>query len=358
MRINSRNCKLVAKKEFKGLINEKTIVLALLLQLFIAMFSSFLLVGLASMYNPDAMSKYSKMKYPIAYAGETSHLYVKLMEDPNLIVYPMELSPAVSALSERQLAAVVWVPRNMEETMNPMKVTIYLIENDIQSGIVSAKLKSVLTDYETELRDARSDRLTAMPVEMRMPATNPAGDFYEFVYGVLIPLLVFMPAIISGALIIDMITEESQNKTLETLMSTPVSFTDMVWGKILAAFLLVPLQAGTWMILLILNGIYIGGFIEILMHISIVAFILILIAATFAMRYRERTNAQFMFSIATVVVLVFALSIPMNSGNIIVRLATGSIGAEHMIVLLPMLAVAMGLSYFVTKYSERLAQKL
>ena len=115
MRINSKNCKIVAKKEFRGLINEKTIVLALLLQLFIAMFSSFLLVGLASMYNPDAMSQYSKMKYPIAYAGETSHLYVKLMDDPNLIVYPMELSPAVSALSERQLAAVVWVPKNMEE---------------------------------------------------------------------------------------------------------------------------------------------------------------------------------------------------------------------------------------------------
>ncbi len=358
MRINSRNCGIVAKKEFKGLINEKTIVLALILQLFIAMFSSFLLVGLASMYNPDAMSQYSRMKYPIAYAGEPTQLYAKLVEDPGLIVYPMDLSPAVSSLSERQIAAVVWVPKNLENTINPIKVTIYLIENDIQSGVVSAKLKNVLMDYETELRDARSDRLTSMPMEMNIPATNPAGDFYEFIYGVLIPLLVFMPAIISGALIIDMITEESQNKTLETLMSTPVSFTDMVWGKILAAFILVPLQAGTWMVLLMLNGIHIGGFLEILVHISVVSFILILIAATFGMKYRERTNAQFMFSIATVVVLIFALSIPLNAGNIIVRFATGSIGNEHLIVLLPMLAVALCLSYFVTAYSERLAQRL
>lgn len=40
----------------------------------------------------------------------------------------------------------------------------------------------------------------------------PEGDFFEFVFGLLIPLLVFMPAIIASALVIDLITEESSTR--------------------------------------------------------------------------------------------------------------------------------------------------
>jgi ABC-type Na+ efflux pump permease subunit len=57
----------------------------------------------------------------------------------------------------------------------------------------------------------------------------------------LIPLLVFMPAIIASALIIDLITDEYQHETLETLLSTPITFAEMVWGKVLACGLLVPI---------------------------------------------------------------------------------------------------------------------
>ncbi len=84
----------------------------------------------------------------------------------------------------------------------------------------------------------------------RDPAIIGSSGFFEFVYGLLIPLLVFLPGIISAALIIDLITEEYQHETLETLVSTPVTFAEMVWGKVLACVLLVPLQAGAWIILL------------------------------------------------------------------------------------------------------------
>ena len=42
----------VAKRELAGLRAEKTILLAIGIQLFIAAFSSFLVVGLVSMYDP------------------------------------------------------------------------------------------------------------------------------------------------------------------------------------------------------------------------------------------------------------------------------------------------------------------
>ena len=70
--MKARHLSIIAKKEFRGLFNERTILLAVLLQLFIAMFSSFLMVGLTSMYDPSSLSKYSRYKYNIAYAGNDS----------------------------------------------------------------------------------------------------------------------------------------------------------------------------------------------------------------------------------------------------------------------------------------------
>ncbi len=54
--MKARNLSIIAKKEFRGLLSERTILLAVLLQLFIALFSSFLMVGLTSMYVPASLS--------------------------------------------------------------------------------------------------------------------------------------------------------------------------------------------------------------------------------------------------------------------------------------------------------------
>ena len=77
--MKARHVTIIAKKEFHGLFSEKTILLAVLLQLFIALFSSFLMVGLTSMYDPTSLSKYSHFRYDIAYAGNESPLLRNLV---------------------------------------------------------------------------------------------------------------------------------------------------------------------------------------------------------------------------------------------------------------------------------------
>ncbi|MBN1432923.1 MAG: ABC transporter permease [Methanomicrobiaceae archaeon] len=351
--MKSRHLQVIAKKEFSSLVSEKTIILAIILQLFIAMFSSFLLVGLASMYNPDAISQYVKIQYPIAYSGSHTPVLQYLEEDGDFIVYEMPLSDAVGALKERKLSAVIWVPDTPEYADEPVKITIYTVQNDIQSSIVNVKLKDTFIEYEERLREVRSDRIENQPVDLNLPPSNPSADFYEFVYGLLIPLLVFMPAIISGALIIDLITEEYQHDTLETLMSTPLTFPEAVWGKILACFIIVPLQATGWLILLILNGIRISGVVPIILHVSAGSMVIILLGALTALRYRERTNAQFVFSTALVVVIIASLAFPMNPANLIVRLSVNSIGHEHWLILAVVIFVAALLGILTTKYAER-----
>jgi len=353
--MKSRHLSIIARKEFRGLFNERTILLAVLLQLFIALFSSFLMVGLTSMYDPSSLSKYSKFRYNVAYAGNDSAVYDYLRESPDFRVYRMDLSTGVAALQQRKLSAVIYVPGTAPGGDDPVKITLYTLQNDLQSAIVDVKLKDIFLHYEKDLREIRADRLTEKPVPLQIPKTG-GGDFYEFVYGLLIPLLVFMPAIISSALIIDLITEEYQHDTLETLISTPITFTEMVWGKVLACELLVPIQAGAWLVLLIINGIAIQNAGLILVQVSITSFILILLGALVALHYRERTSAQFIFSTALVVVMLFALALPANPLNLLTRLAVGTAGMEQWIVLGITSVIIVWLSLLMQWYAEKIGR--
>ena len=331
--MKAKHLSIIAKKEFRGLFNERTILLAVLLQLFIALFSSFLMVGLTSMYDPSSLSKYSRFRYNVAYAGNDSAVYSYLTESKDFRVYRMDLSTGVAALEQRKLSAVIYVPDTAPDSLDPVKITLYTLQNDLQSAIVDVKLKDIFLKYERDLREIRAGRISDKPIPLAIPKSQGGGDFYEFVYGLLIPLLVLMPAIIASALVIDLITEEYQHDTLETLISTPVTFAEMVWGKVLACEVLVPLQAGLWILLLVINGIPIENAGLILVQVSVTSFILILLGALVALHYRERTAAQFIFSTALVVVMLFALALPDNPLNLLTRLAVGTAGFEQWVVL-------------------------
>jgi ABC-2 type transport system permease protein len=354
--MKARHLSIIAKKEFRGLFSERTILLAVLLQLFIALFSSFLMVGLTSMYDPSSLSKYSHFRYNVAYAGNDSELLSTLRSSPDFRVFRMDLSMAVETLRERKLAAVIWVPDTAPDAQQPVKITLYTLQNDLQSAIVDVKLKDVFLKYEKDLRQIRADRLNDQPLPLRIPVSGGGGDFYEFVYGLLIPLLVFMPAIIASALVIDLITEEYQHDTLETLISTPVTFSEMVWGKVLACELLVPVQAGVWLVLLMVNGIAIQNAGLILLQVTISSLVLILLGTLTALHYRERTAAQFIFSTALVVVILFALSLSANPMNLLTRLAVGTAGAEQWVVLAVTLAVIAVLGFATQKYAENISR--
>lgn len=351
--MKAKNIGLVMKKDMKGLAHERTILLAILLQLFIALFSSFLMVGLTSMYDPSALQKFSTTRYTVAYSGSDSNLRDILGSDRSLRVYDMELAPALQSLKERKLAAVIYVPDTKPDAADPVKITLYTIKNDLQAAIVDVKLKEHFIQYEEELRQARSARIDEFPIPLDIPESTGGSDFYEFVYGLLIPLLVIMPAIISSALVIDLITEEYQNNTLETLLSTPIRANEIFWGKVGAALVLVPLQAGLWLFLLMLNGIRIVNAAQILVYVTLVALVLILVASVIALYYRERTAAQFVYSTAIVVLMLFSLALPDNPMNLIAKLSTGSAGTEQWLVLGLIIAVVMVLSVATNRYAVK-----
>jgi ABC-2 type transport system permease protein len=351
--MNPRHVALIAKKELLGLSSEKTIVFAIFLQVFIAMFSAFLVVGLASIYDPEAIEGYSTGTYGVGYVGAASPLIDEFKKHDDLLLYPMDLDQALTALCERRVAAVISVPDTPPDAEEPVMVTLYLIKNDLQSSVINVKIKEVLQGYERELREIRADRMVSFPIGLDFPDARGGGNSFEFVYGLLIPLLVFLPGVISAALIIDLITEEYQRRTLETLISTPVTFSAMVWGKIVACAVLVPVQAGAWLILLRMNGIVVGNATAILLHATVGGLFLILLGALVALHYRERTSAQFIFSTALVVVFLFVMAVPCNPLTITARLAVDTAGPVHLGVLVLVTGATAFLGWATTVYARQ-----
>jgi len=356
--MKARHIKVVAKKELGGLFSEKTILLAILLQLFIALFSSFLMVGLSSMYDPGSLAGRSHFRYDIGYAGNTSPLLWDLSNSNAFRIHHVDLSTGVELLKERQLSAVVYVPDTAANDTGPVKITLYTLKSDIMGAVADTKLKGVFLQYEGELREARIDRITNRPLPVDIPQSSDSSGYFEFVYGLLIPLLVFLPGIISAALVIDLITEEYQHDTLETLVSTPVSVADAVWGKVLTCIVLVPVQAGAWLLLLSVNHIPVMDPMLILLHVTLGSLVLILIAALVALHYRERTAAQFVFSTALVVIMILVLAVPGNPLNLVAQLAVGTAGLVQWIVLAGAGAAAVLLGLILQRFAGKAGRRL
>lgn len=347
--MKARNITILMKKDLSGLANEKTIILAILLQLFIALFSSFLMVGLTSMYDPASVSRYSTVEYGVGYAGGNADLAALIDSSRDFRIYRMDLSQAVGALKERKLAAVLYAPDTAADDPGPVKITLYTLSNDLSSTLVEAKLKEILTKYEDKIRKVRSYRLYESPVPVLFPPGGQVAPFFEFIYGILLPLLLLMPAIISAALVIDLVTEEFQNQTFETLLSAPVSFGEVLSGKVAACIIIAPVQAFIWIFLLSVNGIPIANIPLILLHVIAGTSVLVLMGAIVALHYRERTSAQFVFSTAVVIVILFALALSTNPMNTTVQLAVGIVQPEGFeilgLVTLLVLVLLAGTSY-------------
>ncbi len=344
--LNPKNILLIMKKELLGLSDEKTIIFAILLQLFVALFASVLLIGLTSIYDPESMNRYQGINFNIAYIGNESQLYSLLANERGLRIYPMDLSSALTSLKERKISGVLFVPDIAPESDKPVTLTLYLIKNDITSALVEMRLKTVLNNFEEILREKRASYRIADPIVVLFPEdTSGNSTFFEFIYGLLIPLLVLMPVIVSSALVIDLITEEFQYETLETLLSTPVSLLEIILGKVAICIIIVPLQAFIWLLLLMLNHIQILSLPQILLTASILAIIFVELGAITALIFRERSQAQFIFSTGVVAVILMMISVPGNPLNSIALYASSGGFLLNISFLLLLVMVAALLSF-------------
>ncbi len=326
-----------------SLFHEKTLVLAIIVQLLIASFSSLLVIGLASFFDPSALGKYEGQRANVGIVGD-GELRQFIEKSTVRPYYYNDLGSALSDFNKNTIDAVVIIPSQKSSGHDIINVVIYLPESDIKGTLVTLQLKKPLEDYETFVRDVRSPRIGFEPVRLYVDSLpQKTSTYFEFIYGILIPLLVFTPVFISGGLIIDMFTEEFERKTIELLLVSPLSFMQMLNGKMLTAVIIVPMQVFLWLMLVRLNGVAVYNIGIILLLISIIAVIIVLIGAVVAIKYRQRTISQYMYSLILILLFLVGYLFADSPFNLVTRLSCGTAGTDSLFYVAGYAAVAFTL---------------
>jgi len=330
IKITPRNVISISKKEFRGLKTEKTFLLIVLIQFFIALFSTFLVFGLASFYDPSALGELKLKNTNIALVDNNNNneLY-QFFGNSRVSLIPYEnFGDAYTDFQSRQVEAIILISDEPSQGYGIINMEIYLPKSDLKAILVSMQLKEPLEKFEQSVRDIRIKRIAGYtPLDLNiMDESRTSSTYFEFLYVALLPLLMFTPAFISGGVAVDLITEEFELKTLDLLLVTPVSLLDIVSGKMLLTVIIAPVQAFVWILLLMLNGIVIYNVAAILLFVLIIALILVLASSIISLVFKERGLSQLFYSLLLIISFLISYLFTNSPLNLITRLSIQSIG--------------------------------
>ena len=324
----------LARKDLRAILRERTIILALFVQLFVAAFSGFLAFGLIGLYDPESLTSYPDSR--VAYSGPGG-FDAFLRTAGNLEIVRMDPVQAMEAFRAGEVDVVI--QESYDGADAARGVTLILPQDEFKTTLLVTQLKQLLRDYERDLRTERQERIDQPLVYVDLPSRP--SPFYAFAYGVLVPLLVLTPVFLSGAITGDAFTQEVNNKTMGLLRSTPITLAEIVAGKLLTPALLAPLQVLLWASLLRLNGLTITHLLPVLAFTFILALLLGVIGSLLALVVRREGHAQAAFALVVVLGFAASLLLPQDPLNIIARLAVGSTTAVTWITLAGFAAAAV-----------------
>lgn len=301
---------------------EKTVLLAVAVQLAVAALSSFLFVGLVALYAPGGAAG-AGVVVDVGVTGTASGTVAPVVaEGESRVVtrYPNR-SRALAAFQRGTVDAV------LVGTARPdggVAVEAVAPDGDFRTTLVVVQLRDALAALERTLRDRYADRLVRQPVP-----TPPAGEgggspFFGFAYTVLVPLLVLLPAFISGSVVVDSLTEELERGTLELLRVAPVSPGAVVDGKALAAVGIAPLEAVAWLALLAGNGTTVAHPLALVVVVTALALLFAGLGAGLAVGLADRRSGQLLYSLGSLGIVGAATLLPQGPVNAVARLAVGS----------------------------------
>jgi len=319
-------------KDLKLIGKERTILSAMGILVFLASFSSIVTFGLLILYKPDLIL-ISNVKIGVAGGCEI------LKSVSNAERYD-SLDEAMRDFYSGKIDAVIYLPN--ESLAKPNFVTVFLPKDEIAGIIASSKVKQILIEYEKRMRAVKGippdDGFKIVDYNFRTVFEKGSSVTFRFIYSVLIPLLAITTGIIAGGLVVDQISEEFESRTIEVVMSTPMSFREFVAGKIAVSLLVSTILSIAWIALLALNvGI---ASIPLLLLITI-SFSLILISAgaVVASYLCDRERSQLIFSFLAISIVTLSFTYPWMVAGVIARVSAGGYITVGEVLIYPLLSL-------------------
>jgi ABC-type Na+ efflux pump permease subunit len=307
----------IARRDVASLSREKTIVLALFIQLFVAAFSSFLVVGLTSLYDPGSVSG---SQVVVGVSGEHSDALIEAAERQDgvrAVGFPSN-EEARRAYVDGELNAALLT------TDSEGRITVRVVapEENIRTTLIVTEIRDLLEAVERSERIARADSLDRQTVPV--PGAVDASPYFGFTYTVLVPLLLFLPPFISGSIAVDAFTEEIERGTMELLRVAPVTLVDIVDGKAMGMIAIAPLQAAMWILLLGFNGIQVANAVPLLVLVTAFATVVVVLGLLLGLLTGTRRQAQLLYSVVVLLVFGTLVFLPEHPATTVAKLAVDS----------------------------------
>jgi ABC-2 type transport system permease protein len=323
----------IAQKELRDILREKSILVALLVQFFIAAFSAFLAVGLMALYDPA--STQAEIRADAVYAGPGG-FDEYLQRHANLRLSYADAESALASFSAGRVDLVV-----QESIADTHTVTLLLPDGRIQTTLLVTQLKGLLQEYETDLREAGQNRLQHELLSLPAPPRDERPLPYAFLYSTLVPLLFVTPVFLGGAIAADSLAAELQSRTLTILRSTPRSIPSLLIGKLLVPVVLAPLQFLLWAGLLWLNAVPVRNLLLLCAASLLLTALLAGTGYALAARLRRDGPTQAAYAFTAITLAAVSLLMPRDPLNLVAVLATGRIDAQAWTSLLLLAAASV-----------------
>lgn len=306
------------RREFGSLSREKTIVFALVIQLVVAGFSSFLVVGLTTMYDPSATAQ----DVAVGVTGDQSDRLVTAAASVDGVDVERYDDPgaAETAFLRNEVQALALVEPDTDT--DRIRVTVQVPRASLQRTLVVVQIRDLLEALERIERTDRRAHLAFDPAPL--PPEVDGSPYFGFTYAILVPLLVFLPVFIGGAVVVDSITEEIERGTIELLRVAPLSFGEILAGKAALHAVLVPTQVVLWFLLLGWNDIAIKNVEWLLVFASAVAVLAVACGIALAVALPRRSRAQMIYSFGALSLFAVGAVLPEHPATTVARLAIGS----------------------------------
>ena len=337
----------IAGREIRVLGREKTIILAVVIQLFVAAFAGFLVVGLVSLYDPGSVEGY---QIDAAVTGDATNEMLAAIEDRPAID-GTRYETTSEAYADFQDGAVNTV---FQTTRSDGRIEVVMTAPDgsIETTLVVSEGQEALRALERNLRAERAGSLANPPLPL--PPDTGGNPYYDFTYTILLPLLVFLPVFISGSITVDSLTAESEQGTLELLRVAPVTMVDIVDGKSVAMIAIAPIQAVAWLGLLSLNGVAVANVAPLAALVTAVTAIVVALGVAVSLLAPDRRSSQLLFSVGVLLFFAGATLLPGGPANTAARLAIDSTTPLTWLAVLVYVVVGVGAIAAVRRLADQI----
>jgi ABC-2 type transport system permease protein len=355
----------VTVQEMKAMLRERSFLLMILLEMLLVSSSGLLSVGYVILTSPEASNTLSQLN-TLIYVGIVSDTRQPLADafGGAKVHYTFYNSFAVAHEDFKEGLIDAIVMGDLTSDASPSVLSVYMPSNSPKTPLTKLALKKAFLSLEENLRQFRVETYTPQVELMsyRLMNYNPRSRYVEIYFIFTLPILLFLPCVISGSLAIDSLTEDMESKRMLNLVAAPLTSNQIILGKALASLIISLFQSAVWLLVLSLTFVSPENHIPLLIICGLYAAIFTNVGTILALHLRRMRPSQVIYTFVSMSAIslfspfanISPILLALSPSYILARTAMGTPITAFAWQLLFLTTLALGTTWLAAKSSKKI----